>query len=70
MSFLLGRKDTNSAPLTINAGIPGDPLVAWDAVGVDDVRFQSAVPEPSSLALTGIAVLAGLGLYARRRFRL
>jgi hypothetical protein len=53
--------------VTINAGIPGNPNAGFDDIGADDVRFQSAVPEPSSLSLAGTAVFAALGLYARRR---
>jgi hypothetical protein len=41
--------------------------VRADFIGVDDVRYQTtAVPEPSLLAMSGIACLIGLG-YARRR---
>jgi hypothetical protein len=66
-----GRSITS---VTINAGTN-----AWDAIGVDDVQYQSAntVPEPASIALllTGCffradvlvsAATAGAGLKARR----
>lgn len=51
--------------ITINAGVPAS---GFDAIGVDDVSFQTAVPEPSALALCSIAGLASL-CYARARSR-
>ena len=54
--------------VTVNAGIPGNAGAGFDDIGVDDVRFQSqAVPEPSSLAMCGIAVAAALGYTWGRR---
>jgi CubicO group peptidase (beta-lactamase class C family) len=44
--------------LTIHAGAPNDPTSAFDVIGVDDVTFQ-AVPEPSSLSLGVMALVAG-----------
>ena len=41
----------------------------YDAIGVDDVSFQAAVPEPASLALVGIAGVVGLVLARVRRCR-
>jgi hypothetical protein len=51
--------------ITINAGTNG-----FDALGVDDVRYQSAasaVPEPGSMALLLTGCLFGLTLWFRRR---
>jgi len=52
--------------VTINAGTNG-----FDALGVDDVRYQSgasAAPEPGSMALMLTSCLFGLALWFRRRW--
>ncbi len=53
--------------VTVLAGVPQS---GQDAIGVDDVSFQAAVPvpEPSTVALGGIAMLTGFG-YSRVRHR-
>jgi hypothetical protein len=51
--------------VTVNAGTAG-----FDALGVDDVRYQSAattVPEPASMALVLTGCFFGLTLWFRRR---
>ena len=51
--------------ITIHAGTG-----AWDAIGVDDVRYQSganAVPEPGSMMLLLTGCCFGLTLWFRRR---
>lgn len=53
--------------ITVNAGVPGDAGAGFDDIGVDDVRYQVAVPEPSSLALC-VAGASVMGyLWGRRR---
>jgi hypothetical protein len=57
----VGRSITS---ITVNAGTSG-----FDAIGVDDVRYQSAastVPEPASIALVLTGSLFGLTLWFRR----
>ncbi len=65
-----GRSITS---ITINAGIPGNPNAGYDAIGVDDVRYQVAssvaVPEPASITLCGMAALLGWAAARVRRVR-
>jgi hypothetical protein len=51
--------------------LAGDPSFGQDAIGVDDVKFQSpaVVPEPSSLVLCGIAGVAAVCYGQTRRRR-
>ena len=52
--------------------LAGSPSVGEDAIGVDDVSYQftaAAVPEPSSMALCGIAGIVMLVGRARLRWR-
>ena len=44
------------------------PPVGGDRVGLGEIAFQSTVPEPASLALTGLALLALPVSSGRRRF--
>jgi levanase len=39
----------------------------WGHVNVDNIRYYSAVPEPSSVILVGVGALALAGYAARRR---
>jgi hypothetical protein len=57
------------APITIGQfdSFEQDPSGAHRQVTAGSVLAFHPVPEPSSLALAGIAALAGLGLWARRR---
>jgi hypothetical protein len=52
--------------VTIVAGQPG---TGQDFIGVDDVRFQSAVPEPATWAIM-VAGFGGLGALMRSRRRM
>ena len=52
--------------VTILAGTPG---TGQDAIGVDDVRFQSAVPEPATWAMMLVG-FGGLGAAMRSRRRM
>jgi hypothetical protein len=53
--------------VTINAGVSG--VGGQDAVGVDDVRFQTAVPEPAAWAMMLVG-FGGLGAVMRSRRRM
>jgi hypothetical protein len=52
--------------VTIVAGVPGS---GQDAIGVDDVRFQTAVPEPAAWAMMLVG-FGGLGAVMRSRRRM
>ena len=44
------------------------PPPGGDRVGLGEIAFQSAVPEPASMALTGLGLLGLLISSGRRRF--
>jgi hypothetical protein len=54
------------ASVTLTAGVPGS---GQDFMGVDDVRYQNAVPEPSTWAMMiiGFACLGYMGFRQHRR---
>jgi len=56
----------DSYTLTIRADLDGGRLTGDRTTFVDDVQINILVPEPCTLALTGL-VVAGLGGYVRRR---
>lgn len=66
-TLFFGFIDAGASITTITylAGAPGSP--STDAVGIDDVRFGAAVPEPSMTMLLGFGLLAALEASRRRR---
>jgi hypothetical protein len=61
-SIRLGGATRFSAGFSMQAVVPTDGYVSY----VDNYRLSS-VPEPSTLAMTGVGVIGLLGLYLRRR---
>jgi hypothetical protein len=65
VGFTDAGKSISSVTVIASMPMPG---TGADFIGVDDVRYQTtAVPEPSSLTLSGVAGLIGLACALRRR---
>lgn len=68
-TLFFGFVDANASVTSITyfAGIPGSG--STDAVGIDDVRFGTAVPEPSTIGLFGFGLLVMIVISRRSVFR-
>jgi hypothetical protein len=70
----IGFTDRFTAIHSVTIGLENVTGLSRDVVGIDDVRFSTDIPEPSSavllgMGLAGLAAVAGRGLRSRSRGR-